>query len=106
MATIDIRKRQIDKIAREFTELVKNEMDVKMAYLYGSYAKGNFHDDSDIDIAIVSNDFTGDPVDDTMRLMRIRRKVDKRIEPRAFLVSEFNEGNPFVKEIIETGKSI
>lgn len=76
---------------------------MKNIYLYGSYAKGNFSEDSDIDIVVVGDDFVGDPIEDTMLLMRIRRKVDNRINPRPFKTSNFIKSNPIVKEIMETG---
>jgi hypothetical protein len=50
--------------------------------------------------------FSGDPVEDTLLLMRIRRKIDNRIEPRPFKTSDFNSSNPFVREIINTGIEI
>jgi predicted nucleotidyltransferase len=92
-----------EEIARSFGKLVQKELDVKNIYLYGSYAKGNFSKDSDIDIAVIGDDFIGDPIEDTMLLMRIRRKVDYRIEPRPFRTSDFNKSNPISKEIMETG---
>lgn len=102
MASFDTRER-IEEIAREYGKLVKEELDVKNIYLYGSYAKGTYTLDSDIDIAVVGEDFTGDPIEDTLMLMRIRRKIDHRIEPRPFKTCDFNLSNPFAKEIIETG---
>lgn len=92
-----------EEIARSFGKLVQKELDVKNIYLYGSYAKGNFSKDSDIDIAVIGDDFIGDPIEDTMLLMGIRRKVDYRIEPRPFRTSDFNKSNPISKEIMETG---
>ena len=92
-----------EEIARNFGRLVQKELDVKNVYLYGSYAKGNFSKDSDIDIAVIGDDFVGDLIEDTMLLMRIRRKVDYRIEPRPFKTSDFNKSNPISKEIMETG---
>lgn len=102
MASFDTRE-QIEEIARGYGELVKEKLDVKSIYLYGSYTKGTYTSDSDIDIAVVGDDFTGDPIEDTLMLMRIRRKVDNRIEPRPFKTCDFNSSNPFAKEIIETG---
>lgn len=96
-------KEEIEEIAKDFARLVQKEVDVKSIYLFGSYARGNFSEDSDIDIAVIGDDFTGDPIEDTMILMRIRRKVDTRIEPRAFMTSDFNKYNPISKEIMETG---
>ncbi len=40
---------------------------------------------SDIDVAVVGDNFTGDPVEDILTHMRMRRKIDYRIEPRPFL---------------------
>lgn len=102
MASFDSRE-IAEEIARNFGKLVQKELDVKKVYLYGSYAKGNFSEDSDIDIAVVGDDFVGDPIEDTMLLMRIRRKVDNRIEPRPFRTSDFTKSNPISKEIMETG---
>ena len=63
--------------------------------IYGSYVKGTYTSDSDIDIAVVGDDFTGDLIEDTLMLMRIRRKIDNRIEPRPFKTCDFNLSNPF-----------
>jgi hypothetical protein len=55
------------------------------------------------DVAVVSDDFTGDPVDDTVMLMKMRRGIDLRIEPRPFLARDFTESNPMAKEVMESG---
>ena len=60
-------------------------MNFRKAYLYGSSVRGNFNQDSDIDLAIVSDDFTGDVIDDGLLLMCLRRNIDSRIEPQPFL---------------------
>lgn len=102
MVTVNDRK-AIEKIVLEYGELVKNHMNIKNIYLYGSYAKGNYTLDSDIDVAVVSNEFTGDILEDTLMLMKLRREIDYRIEPRPFDVNDFNSSNPFAKEIINNG---
>ena len=96
-------KEKIDEIIIKYSRLVQKEIDVKHVYLYGSYAKGNHSSDSDIDIAIIGDDFSGDPIEDTLKLMRIRRKTDNRIEPRPFKTSDFNSSNPLAREIMNTG---
>jgi len=75
---------------------------VRKAYLFGSYAKGNEREESDIDIAIVLGNMT-DFFDTQMQLMRIRRKVDLRIEPHPISEMEFNAMNPIAFEIQKTG---
>ena len=93
-SVIDTAKRYIRKIPES--------MELKKAYLFGSYAKGNAHNDSDIDIAIVigkMDDFFSIQMD----LMRLRRTVDLRIEPHPIWEGDFNIQNPFAFEIQNTG---
>jgi len=92
---------EITAIAKKYADLVKEEMNVEAIYLFGSFVNGNHDQDSDIDIAIVTDDFSGDIIEDTLKLMRIRRKVDTRIEPHPL-----RKDNPFVKEIIAIGRRI
>ena len=101
-----VNRNKVEDIVKEYAELVKNELNISSIYLYGSYAKGTYSDDSDIDIAIIGEDFIGDPVEDTLKLMKIRRKVDIRIEPHPFRSSDFDISNPFVQEILSTGIKI
>lgn len=95
----------IIETAKRFTKLIPSEMKVKKAYLFGSYAQGNEREESDIDIAIILGNMT-DFFDAQMQLMRIRRKVDLRIEPHPISELEFNEMNPFAYEIKKTGIEI
>lgn len=99
-------RKTIENIAKAFTELLRSEMNIKNVYIYGSAAKGRVTEDSDIDIAVVGDDFIGDPIEDTFKLMKLRRKVDIRIEPHPFKSSEFNKSDPFVREILLTGIKI
>jgi len=100
-------KKRIYKIIHQYLRVLReNNLNYSKVYLYGSYAQGNYKKDSDIDLAIVSNDFSGDVIDDQLLLMKLRRKVDTRIEPHPFVEEEFSMDNPFVKTIIETGEEI
>ncbi|MDL2288464.1 nucleotidyltransferase domain-containing protein [Oscillospiraceae bacterium OttesenSCG-928-F05] len=94
---------RIPDVVWAYAEILRSKLNDPVIYLFGSFAKGTANEDSDIDIAVVSSSFTGDPIDDTVSLMRIRRRIDLRIEPHPFLPSEFSEENPFVKEILDTG---
>ncbi|MDR3244102.1 MAG: nucleotidyltransferase domain-containing protein [Elusimicrobiota bacterium] len=89
--------------ALKYAQILKDNMEVKEMYLFGSYVKGTNHIDSDIDIAVISDDFKGDCIDDTVKLMRFRRSIDTMIEPHPFLLKDFNKQNGFAKEIIDTG---
>ena len=45
-------------------------------------------------------------LEDTLRLMKMRRKIDSRIEPRPFKTSDFNISNPLAREIMNTGVKV
>lgn len=99
---------KINKIVEEYISDVNKHIRIDKAFLYGSYAKGNFNEYSDLDIAIFSDGFKGQSfVDAVSFLLSIARKYkDICIEPVAFTVSDLQEDNPFVKEIISTGREI
>ena len=66
--------------------------------------KCNLKLDSDIDIAIISDDFKEDLADELLNLMRLRRNIDLRIEPHLIKTEEFRENEtPFIDEVIKTG---
>lgn len=93
------------KIAERYADAVKANYSYIRIILFGSYAKGNFNDDSDIDIAIVFKDY-GNLMDMQLELMRLRRKIDSRIEPHPFRESEFEPSNPIVYEVLKYGQDI
>jgi uncharacterized protein len=92
-------------IAQNYASAVNSKFGFIRMILFGSYAKGNFNDDSDIDIAVVFKDY-GSLIDMQLELMRLRRKIDSRIEPHPFRESEFEISNPIVDEILKYGKDI
>jgi uncharacterized protein len=95
-------KGQAIEIAIRYLESLKGKFDIQSALLFGSYAKGTNHEDSDIDIAIVLK-HVNDIIDTQIELMKLRRKIDLRIEPHPFNQSDFNRNNPVVSEILKYG---
>ena len=49
----------LNKIIQFLNILEKNNIHINKAILFGSYAKGTFNEWSDIDIALVSDNFQG-----------------------------------------------
>ena len=93
----------VNVVKTYITELEKNGFHIKTAILFGSYAKGNFGEWSDIDIALVSDDFEGNRFDDKDKIRKITLKVDSDISPLPYKVEDFDESDLFVKEILEAG---
>ncbi|MGD9558721.1 MAG: nucleotidyltransferase domain-containing protein [Mangrovibacterium sp.] len=98
-------KREALKIANLYVDTISQKYTVLQAYLFGSFAKGTNHDDSDIDVAIVIN-HVPDIIDTQIEMMKLRRKVDLRIEPHPFMTKDFNRENPVVNEILKYGIEI
>lgn len=90
------------EIANEFIRLVAAKYPVKRALLFGSYAGGTPHPDSDIDVAIILDD--AENLFDTQGQMMILRKNEAvYIEPHPFREADFVMDDPFAAEIISTG---
>ncbi|TLU99211.1 nucleotidyltransferase domain-containing protein [Dyadobacter luticola] len=75
------------------------------AYLFGSYAKDNFRDESDIDIALIIDHLLDTERFDTqVRLMLLASEFDSRIEPHPISSEDLSSiSNPFAAEIRKTG---
>jgi predicted nucleotidyltransferase len=93
------------KIVQKYASVVKTYFDYKKIILFGSYAKGNYHEDSDIDIAVVFTDYDN-RLDRQFELLKLTRNIDSRIEPHPFRENEFEISNPLVNEIISYGEEI
>lgn len=78
---------------------------IRKIYLFGSYAKGTSTPDSDIDLAIVFDQLPNS-FDMQLKLMKMRRNFDTRIEPHPFSAADFSPINPLVKEILLNGLEI
>lgn len=96
----------VEAVRRYIQELQRNNIPIQGAVIFGSYAKGDPKEESDIDIALVSTAFTGDRFEDRRKIVPLRRKIDNRIEPIPFRPEDFEEGGNLVDEIKKTGKAI
>lgn len=93
------------KIAERYISLVGKKYKIENAILFGSFAKGTNHIDSDIDLAIVFTSID-DIIDLQIELMKMRTDDDLLIEPHPFRVIDFKISNPVVSEILKTGIEI
>lgn len=90
--------------AKRFVEKVRQQgIPVEAAYLFGSWTDGRASKWSDIDLAIVSPAFEGTKFYDRRKLYPAIIEVDTAIEPHPYRPEDFNDSNPFVREILRTG---
>ena len=94
-------KSEIIAFVNQYVYNVVSMLHPDMIVLYGSYAKGSATKESDIDIAVVYNNFTGDFLETARLLYKLRRDIDDRIEPVLLDIKSDKSG--FVNEILKTG---
>jgi predicted nucleotidyltransferase len=92
------------ELAQEFLARIREQgIKIESAYLFGSYAKGTEHEWSDIDIAVISPDFSDRRFREGVRLMKLSCDIDTRIEPMPFRPERFTDNDPLASEIKKTG---
>ena len=74
-------------------KIYKNSFDIKEFVLFGSYANGSNHKDSDIDIAYILNDNSKLTYDNYLRL---EEKLTKSLNAKIDLMN-FKKLNPLIK---------
>jgi predicted nucleotidyltransferase len=98
-------KNEAIKIAKRYIDSISNKYQIENAILFGSFAIGTNHPDSDIDVAIVFKT-VDDIIDLQIQLMQLRSDEDLLIEPHPFKMSDFHISNPVVAEIKKNGIEI
>ena len=93
-------KAQAIVLAREYKRVVSEKIPLVSVYLYGSYSKGTYNSESDIDIAVVVEKASENYFDDTPLLWKLRRKVSNLIEP-VLLVKDSDD--PLYLDVCKTG---
>ena len=83
--------------------LYAQELDMTAVYLYGSYAAGTADADSDIDVAVISPDLTGDRLQDWVRLTTLATRLDARFEVIGFRPEQFRDEHPLAWEVKTRG---
>jgi uncharacterized protein len=87
-----------ETVTRYIRALEQNNVSVERAVLFGSYAKGNYSQVSDIDLAIVSSAFEGNWIRDRKRIRAITLSISSEIQVLPYRPEDFISDDPFVKE--------
>ena len=104
-------KRELNKRLQTIGKKIKKDYRAEKVILFGSYAKGNETEDSDVDLLVVA------PTKERYfeRMASVRRLIrDLRdglaVSPIVLTPVELEKrrqaGDPFVREILETGVSL
>lgn len=97
-------KREAINKVKAYRLLLKDHFHFDNIYLFGSYAKDTYRDDSDIDVAIIVDHVEGDYFSINPLLWKLRRQIDDRIEP-VLIERDFDDAD-FLGEIQKYGIKI
>ena len=96
---------KIEKEIRDYVDVLKKEnLPIKSVYLFGSYAKGTGRKWSDIDVCIVSPQFSD--FFDALQYLWARRIRNSSIEPIGMTPEDFADDTTLNREIKQTGIKI
>ena len=98
-------KATVIDLAKQYATEVQKVFKPSQIVLYGSYSKGTAHEDSDIDIAVVLNGFSGDYLEASKTLYKLRRNVSFDIEP-VLIDGAKDAQSGFIHEVMRTGEVI
>ena len=99
--------RTINEIVKKYADQVYAKYSPKAIYLYGSCARGENNQYSDIDVAVIVNPMDVNKYMDIFgRLWEIAAYVDGRIEPNLFIDDGEDDRFSMLHEVVTTGKKI
>jgi len=101
---VTISKELLNIINNYVLELSK-EININKVILFGSYAKGTNHEDSDIDLAIFSDDFSNMERIEALKFLLLKASdLTIDLQPQPFTLADLeDEDNWLAKEVEETG---
>lgn len=99
-------KEKARKLVEEYAKIVISSMAVNKIILYGSYARGDFRKDSDIDVAVVvpRSSISKNILDDMAKLFKLRRAISTDIEP--VLIIDEDDPSGFLESISQYGEVV
>jgi predicted nucleotidyltransferase len=77
---------------------------VRKVILYGSYAKNEQREHSDIDVVVVVDEIGNDFLDSASKLFKLAREIDDSIEPK--LLEDKYDPSGFLEHITTTGITV
>ena len=92
---------EVIKILKRYKKLLSKFMKFDAMILFGSHARGNAREDSDVDVAVVVDELSGDYFSTRPLLWKVRREIDDRIEP--ILLDKSHDDSGFLSEIMRHG---
>ena len=95
-------------LVKQFAADVRSEgVHLRKIFLFGSFAQNKQHRFSDVDVALVADEFQGFVFIDLDLFIKTKiKKSYSRIQVQTFSTAYFNKGDSFIDEIKRTGIEI
>lgn len=94
----------LERVRELAQKLRARHLSLRQVVLFGSYASNEQRRSSDIDVALVADEFSGFGFQDVGLIGDVLlEKQFINIEPHTFSPAQFTDWNPFVQEIKRTG---
>lgn len=102
------QKSAIERVRLFAKQISESGVPLKRVVLFGSYAKNTQHKWSDIDVALVADNFNGAGFYDIALFGKtLIKKPFRSIQPKTYNTKQFkSDKDPFVGEILRTGIEI
>jgi predicted nucleotidyltransferase len=92
------------KVAEQYAERVRNVLNPSSIVLFGSCINGTPNEWSDIDVAVIMHDFSGNWLETSSALWELTLDVSIDIEPH--FLDETHDPSGFVEHVKKTGEYI
>lgn len=93
----------LEEVLQQVQFTLKNEEDILVGYLYGSFARGNATERSDIDIGIlISEDFETEPLYESKISLKIEKNITSSREVEVRVLNE--QPLRFLHQVLKHGK--
>ena len=97
--------RETNKIVKRFLNLIIKKFNLKKIIVFGSFARGDYHKGSDLDLVIVG-EFKERFIDRIGKIIELNDS-DLEIEAMVYTEEEFQkmiqERRPFIEQVLEEG---
>jgi len=100
------KEENVQRIAKNYVRRLARDITVQHAILTGSRATGSYLEDSDVDLIIVSDDFSKMQLPERLRYLQKQWKSKIPLEAFGYTVNEFRSlqrKSTYVKEAVRTG---
>jgi len=97
----------INLVKRFAKDVLSEGVHLRKVFLFGSYAHNKQHRFSDVDVALVADEFQGFVFSDLDFFIKAKiKKSYSKIQVQTYSTSYFKKGDPFIDEIKRTGIEI